>query len=102
MTRLALIICKYPGCNHTVSPTVGYCPLHIRDDALPPKAPEQQPERTDEQRERHRLYDRKWKKRRAAQLAERPWCAVCLDDGIYTPATDVHHVVPHHGDRGIF
>ncbi len=50
----------------------------------------------------HRLYDRRWGKRRAAWLAAHPWCAACLRQGIHTPATDVHHLVAHRGDVDVF
>lgn len=43
------------------------------------------------------LYTRAWRKRSAAYLRAHPICAVC---GV--AATEVDHVVPHHGDRVIF
>ena len=54
--------------------------------------------------ERQRLYDRKWQKRRDAQLAQEPWCADCLamQPPIYTAATDVHHVDRHEGNYHTF
>jgi len=49
-----------------------------------------------------RLYDRRWQRRRAAHLAAHPWCERCLRGGMYVPATDVHHVLPHRGDPIVF
>jgi hypothetical protein len=61
---------------------------------------------------RRRAYDRKrdqqewrrwyktarWQKRRAAQLAVEPLCAICLLAGRVTAATVADHVKPHRGD----
>lgn len=49
-----------------------------------------------------RLYNTAWEKRRAAWLTKYPWCEDCLDKGRYTPASEVHHVIPHHVDAEIF
>lgn len=80
--------CSYPGCNKLVKS--GRCEEH------------QQPQQSQRDPARQRLYGRKWQKRRASHLAAHPWCAHCLSQGIYTPATDVHHVIPHRGDVNIF
>lgn len=90
MPEKALKPCAYPGCPELVKS--GYCKRHanarggsfVRD----PK--------------RQRLYDRKWQKIRRAHLAKHPWCEECLKKGIYIPATQVHHVIPHKGDPIIF
>ena len=45
------------------------------------------------------LYDRKWRKRRAAQLAEHPLCEMHLKiTGQLVMATVADHIVPHRGD----
>lgn len=31
-----------------------------------------------------------------------PWCEECLRHGLRTPATEVDHIIPHKGDRGLF
>ncbi|MAT45355.1 MAG: HNH endonuclease [Anaerolineaceae bacterium] len=80
--------CTYPGCDQLVKS--GRCEAH------------QQPRVIQRDPERQRLYGRKWQKRRAAHLAKHPWCELCLADGIYTPATDVHHTIPHRGDVKLF
>lgn len=49
-----------------------------------------------------RLYDRHWRKIRAAWLAEHPWCEECLRESCYTIATQVDHIEPHRGDREKF
>ncbi len=64
---------------------------------------------------RHRLYDRtardqvskafydcaRWRKARLMHLREHPLCAACLQDGQYTAASHVHHVIELASDRGL-
>lgn len=46
-------------------------------------------------REYNRLIQsRRWRKLRAEHLRASPWCVRCLEDGVRTPATQVHHVRP--------
>lgn len=91
MPKRALRPCAYPGCTALVSS--GYCPKH-RAVAKPP--------RTEAEREKHRLYDRRWRREREAQLARQPWCEDCLRANIYTEASEVHHEERHEGDREKF
>lgn len=49
-----------------------------------------------------RGYDHRWRKARAAHLAEHPLCVECLKVGSVTAATDVDHIVPHRGDSELF
>jgi 5-methylcytosine-specific restriction enzyme A len=49
------------------------------------------------------LYDRKWRKRRAAQLRAHPLCRMCAEnDAKITLATVADHVTPHRGDSVLF
>lgn len=88
--------CSYPGCPELVSGT-SYCEKH--KDMRAKKRNYSDVKRDPEAQ---KLYDRKWKQRRKAQLSKYPWCEECLDNKIYTPATDVHHVIAHKGNREIF
>lgn len=88
MPSKALKPCSYPGCPNLVEG--GRCELHKNESEFK-RDPAVQ-----------RLYDRKWQARRRVQLSAHPWCEVCLSKGIYTPATDVHHVSPHRGDKELF
>ena len=90
MPKAPLHPCSYPGCNNLVEE--GRCDLH--------KVTTDQTWQRDPQRQA--LYGRRWKKIRAAHLAGSPWCVRCLEDGIYTPATDVDHIVDHKGDPELF
>lgn len=45
-----------------------------------------------------RGYGYRWRNVRAAFLREHPLCAECMRRGRLTPATDVDHIKPHHGD----
>jgi 5-methylcytosine-specific restriction endonuclease McrA len=44
------------------------------------------------------LYDRRWRKRRAAQLKAEPFCSMCLAEGVYTLADVADHIEPHRQD----
>lgn len=88
MPLRSLRSCAYPGCPNLVRS--GYCSGHEPVGAATNKPVE------------HKLYDRTWQKVRIAQLAREPWCADCLEAGIYTPATEVHHERRHRGDPVIF
>lgn len=44
----------------------------------------------------------RWRRLRAAQLQAQPLCERCLRNGVITPATVCHHVVPHRGDETLF
>ena len=99
MTRL----CNAPGCTRLVDAGQHYCEQHQHPPSPPSTSnPNITTGRTDEQRARHRLYDRAWKKRREWQLSTYPWCASCLRRGHYVPAPDVHHIIPHRGSAIIF
>ena len=43
-----------------------------------------------------------WRKRRARQLRETPWCEGCKAQGMTRPATIADHVIPHRGDWDLF
>jgi len=43
-------------------------------------------------------WTRRWKRRRAEQLHAPPLCVICLNDGVWTPATIADHIEPHRGD----
>lgn len=83
----ALKPCAHPGCAALVSG--GYCPKHRAVST---------PLHTEKEREKHRLYGRRWKHMRDAQLARQPWCEECLRANIYEPAVHVHHEERHQGD----
>lgn len=48
------------------------------------------------------LYDYKWKKYRLQFLAENPLCWKCKGEGAIEPATVVHHIKAHRGNRQLF
>ena len=49
-----------------------------------------------------RGYGPRWRRARAAFLAQHPLCAACRAQGRVVPATMVDHVVPHRGDQKLF
>ena len=62
------------------------------------------PDRRDDQRSDEALVWRswygtaRWKRRRLDQLRAEPFCAMCLDLGVYVAASVADHVEPHKGD----
>lgn len=48
------------------------------------------------------LYDRRWRKRRAHQLALFPLCRMHLDRGEVVAAQVADHIVPHRNDPVLF
>lgn len=89
--------CSYPGCSNLVDS--GRCDKHTNETTTLYQIPVEKPKRN---LAIQRLYDRNWRCRRAAHLANCPWCEDCFRVGIYKPATDVHHVIRHGGDREKF
>jgi 5-methylcytosine-specific restriction protein A len=50
-----------------------------------------------------RMYGtRRWRKRRAQQLAAEPLCRMCAAQQLVTVATVADHVTPHRGDLALF
>lgn len=45
-----------------------------------------------------RGYDHRWRKIAAEVIAENPLCVKCLARGIYEPAKQVDHIIPHKGN----
>lgn len=85
--------CAHPGCPNVTSHR--YCEKH-----------EHQARRAKEECRSHqgrRLYnDRRWRRARAAYLHEHPLCESCRANGYMTPATEIHHHIPHNGDYELF
>lgn len=99
--------CAYGGCSNLVK--CGYCEIHskLKNDRSNYRSSSfgsgiSQSKDRKKELDIQRLYNTAWEKRRAAWLSKYPWCEDCLDKGIYTPASEVHHVIPHHGDAEIF
>jgi 5-methylcytosine-specific restriction protein A len=84
------------------------------EDAVPSKPPVHRPSgsasaaQVKRELDRHRPsaarrgYGRRWRKARAAFLAQHPLCAACRVQGRVVAATVVDHIVPHRGDQKLF
>ena len=80
-------ICKSPLCrNRSERDSNGYCSLHAQ----------QHRKATDTRRgtAKQRGYTAHWRRLRKYYLIEYPLCANCLNKGITTQATEVHHILP--------
>lgn len=49
-----------------------------------------------------RGYGSKWQKKKSSYLRRHPLCCACLQQGVYTKATVVDHIIPHRGDKFLF
>ncbi len=83
--------CKHPGCGALTRD--GWCPAH-----RPKHAARKESEAW------HRMYsDPIWTQRlRPEQLLKEPFCRECSRHGLRVRASEVDHVIPHHGDRKLF
>ena len=93
--------CLAPGCPVIVRRDYGYCAPHARlyDRARGTS--------------RERGYSRRWEREAARFKVKHPLCGMrpnglpavmsrCVEQGIVTRATEVDHVVPHHGNQELF
>lgn len=48
------------------------------------------------------MYDRRWRRRRAAHLKANPLCVMCEPRGLIEAATVADHITPHRGDPALF
>lgn len=90
MPKAAMKPCSYPGCSELVESGRCLAHSHFRDMEY-------------RDAERQKLYNTfQWRQIRKKQLTAHPWCEKCLSAGIYTPATDVHHLKRHEGNVETF
>ena len=92
MPYAALNGCSHPGCLELAR--VGqFCSAHSHEDK----------QESTRDTKKQRLYKTvAWERIRKRQLAQEPWCADCLKEERYIPATDCHHIKPWNGDLIIF
>ena len=82
--------CRHPGCPELVPAGQKYCDKH---KLLHPE---------EIRSASSRGYDSAWQKARKKFLEVHPLCVECLRQGRYVKATDVDHVIPHHGNMDLF
>ena len=80
--------CAHPGC--TTLTDGRYCSMHQT------KPPDSRPTAHE------RGYTYRWSKASKAFLRSHPWCVQCMQEGRYTPAQVVDHIVPHKGNWALF
>ena len=79
--------CGYVGCPELVEIGTQYCAKH----QAKVYADYDKYERTEERKER---YQGSWKSIRIRFIKEHPFCDICFQNGIMTPAVLVHHRKP--------
>ena len=77
--------CKYPGCPGLTSG--GYCDLHASLDRKRYAEYKLNPNT-------NAVYDRRWRSVRGLYISRHPLCELCLENGRYIPAQEVHHRLP--------
>ena len=82
--------CAHPGCYVVAPPGERYCDKHKEEH------------KHDRVSSGKRGYNSRWQKARARFLRKHPLCERCKEQGRFTKATVVDHVVPHRGDEQLF
>ena len=77
--------CGYPGCPELVEGT--YCEKHQ-------KLANREYNRYKRNPASNKRYGREWRKIRNYFIAYHPFCKMCLDEGRYVLAEEVHHIKP--------
>lgn len=77
--------CRAQGCPALVEGG-GFCPTHDKQRRAEWDKNRPSPSK--------RGYDATWQRFRTMQLARYPLCFKCLTEDRYTPATEVHHILP--------
>mgnify|MGYP000944897793 CR=1 FL=1 len=85
MPYKAMKPCGYPGCPKLTP--AQFCEEHAKAEARRYNRYERDPASK-------KRYGYQWQKVRARFLAAHPLCAECLANGITTPASEVHHILP--------
>lgn len=85
MPRKPKTPCSYPGCPRLTEGR--FCEEHL-------KKYNQDYERYGRDKNAKRKYGRAWKRIRDRYITAHPMCEICLEQGRYTKATEVHHKVP--------
>lgn len=100
-----MTLCKYPGCLKPVLQGTRYCAIHAEKGRKRDEAQEARARQIREKRRRElrgssaaRGYGSKWQRLRNRFIAQHPICQECQRRGIIKAATDVDHIIPHHGD----
>ena len=77
--------CSYPRCPNLTDGR--FCPEHEKMEA-------KRYERYDRDPNTKRRYGRAWKRIRDSYAAAHPLCERCLENSVYTPTEQIHHVKP--------
>ena len=77
--------CSAPGCPELTRDR--FCPLHAKKADKNYRKFQRDPRI-------NKRYGARWRRIRAAYIAQHPLCEDCLDKGLTTPVAEVHHVLP--------
>ncbi|QOQ39385.1 HNH endonuclease [Trueperella pecoris] len=77
--------CSHPACPELTD--TRFCPAHAKEEDARYRKYQRDPKI-------NRRYDHRWRKIRTAYVQAHPLCEDCLDAGRFTPAAEVHHILP--------
>ncbi|MBS6156854.1 MAG: HNH endonuclease [Sutterella sp.] len=92
-----LHICAYPGCQAAIPVEEKFCAKH-KEKGKSLAADREARRKRFKGTAAQRGYGSKWQRLRAQFLKSHPLCEECKRQGRLTKATDVDHIIPHHGD----
>ena len=77
--------CRFPGCPALTDKR--FCEIHTKQDS-------REYERHHRDPATYKRYGKEWRKIRNRYIAANPLCELCKQEGRFTPAQEVHHIVP--------
>ena len=77
--------CGFPGCPNLTDGR--YCEAHAKQE-------NRRYERYQRDPATKRRYGREWQRIRNRYAAAHPFCEECYKKGVFTPAEEIHHIIP--------
>lgn len=78
-------ICSWPGCSKLTRER--FCEEHAKEES-------KRYEKYDRSKEHGVRYGARWRRIRNAYIGKHPLCELCMGEGRYTKAEEVHHILP--------
>lgn len=96
-------VCRSPGCCDLAEPGEAHCAYHMARVRAKQAARKAKAKTSAVALAGAALYStERWRRESRRFLERNPVCVDCGELGAVEPATDVDHIRPHRGDRGLF